>query len=93
VGSPSVDRPKAAFEETTPCLTCRVRVEEASERLDEVLIGEQRSNVRDDVVAHLGRRGGDVARNLGAPIDYGDDVLEIVARKDVIAAAAMEGYL
>ena len=40
--------------------------------------------------ADVRRRGGDIADDLRTPIDHGDDVLEIMARDDVIAAASME---
>ena len=83
-------RTKPTFKERASRLTGRIREEEASKRLGEVPIVEQRPDLGADVCAHVVRRGGDIIHNLRTAIDDGDDVLEVMARDDVIATASVK---
>ena len=81
---------KPTFKETAPPLTGRIREKEASKRFDEVPIVEQRPDLGADVRAHVVHRGGDIIDNLRTAIDDGDDVLEVMARDNVVAAASVK---
>jgi hypothetical protein len=50
---------KPTFKELAPPLTGRIREKEASKRLGEVPIVEQRPDLGADVCAHVVHRGGD----------------------------------
>jgi hypothetical protein len=66
--------------------------QETSERVGEIALIEQCSDFRGDVAAHFGIRGNDIVHDLSPTIDDGDNVLEVVARPDVIATAAMKRF-
>jgi len=66
--------------------------QKACQCLGEIGVFKQRSNLRGDVAAHFGVRGSNVVRYLRPPIDYRDDVFQVVACPDVIAAASMKGF-
>ena len=63
---------KPTFKEPAPPLTGRVREKEASKRLDEVPIVEQRPDLGANVCAHVVHCGGDITDNLRTAIDDGD---------------------
>ena len=52
---------KPTFKEPAPPLTGRIREKEASKRLDEVPIVEQRPDLGANVCAHVVHRGGDIS--------------------------------
>lgn len=61
------------------------------EGLDEIRIVEQRLDFGTDILAHVVAYRGDVGHNLGPSVEHGDDVLEVVAGDDIVAAASAEG--
>src|SRR6188472_1969671 len=83
-------RAKPTFKERASRLTGRIREKEAGKGFGEVPIVKQCPDLGADVCPYVVRRGGDITHNLRAAIDDRDDVLEVMARDDVIATASVK---
>ena len=84
------EQTKPTFKKRASRLTGRIREEVASKCLGEVSVGEQRPDLVANVSAHVVRGRGDIINNLRTAVDDGDDVLEVMARDDVIPAASVK---
>src|ERR1700687_5938446 len=65
---------------------------EAGQRLGKIRVVEEGSNVCRDIGADLFVGNSDIVHNFGTTIHYGDDVLEIVAREDVVVSTSMKRF-
>ena len=83
-------RTKPTFKERASRLTCRIGEKEAGKGLGEVPIVEQCPDLGANVCTHVVRRSGDITHNLRTAIDDRDDVLEVVARDDIITTASVK---
>jgi hypothetical protein len=83
---------KAVLKKLAPCLARRVGQQEAGERVGEIRLIEQRSDLSGYIASDFGIRVSDIVHDFGPTIDHGYDVLEVVARPHVMAAASMKRF-